>query len=130
VSVDAKTKAKADKKRQQDKERQRAKRQRDQDKNAALGVQEYRVQLSQKESNALDILCAYRGGAIAYDANEYIATLIRRDKARMEEEKKHLGNCDFCGEPLPMGCKNGLGIPKLKGVAECWYTRKEKKLRL
>jgi hypothetical protein len=123
-------KAKADKKRQQDKERQRAKRQRDAEKNSELGIHEYRVPLSQTESETLAELCAYRGGAIAYDANEYIATLIRRDKARMEEEKKHLGTCDFCGEPLPIGCKNGLGIPKLKGVAECWYTREEKKLRL
>ena len=128
--MDAKTKAKVDKKRQHDKERQRAKRQRDAEKKSELGIQEYRVPLSQIESETLAELCAYRGGAIAYDANEYIATLIRRDKARMDEEKKHLGTCDFCGEPLPMGCKNGLGIPKLKGVAECWFTREEKKLRL
>jgi hypothetical protein len=128
--VDAKTKAKADKKRQQDKERQRAKRQRDAEKKSELGIHEYRVPLSQTESETLAELCAYRGGAEPYSPEEFISTLIRREKKRVDEEKKHLGQCDFCGEPLPMGCKNGLGIPKLKGVAECWYTREEKKLRL
>lgn len=122
--------AKADKKRQQDKERQRAKRARDAEKKSELGIHEYRVPLSQTESEALADLCAYRGGAEPYDAAEFIATLIRREKQRADEEKKHLGTCEFCGEPLPMGCKNGLGIPKLKGVGGCFYTREERKLRL
>ncbi len=122
--------AKADKKRQQDKERQRAKRQRDAEKNSSLGIREYRVTLSQTEADTLADLCAYRGGVEPYGAAEFIATLIRRDKQRMEDEKASLGTCDFCGEPLPTGCKNGLGIPRLKGVEECFYTRDEKKLRL
>jgi hypothetical protein len=130
MSVSSADQAKADRKRQQDKERQRAKRQRGAEKNSELGIHEYRVPLSQAEVDTLDELRAYRGGAEPYEVNEYLATLIRRDKARMEAEKQHLGQCDFCGEPLPMGCKNGLGLPRLKGVAECWYTREEKKLRL
>jgi hypothetical protein len=125
--VKSKSKEKADKKRQQDKARQQAKRQRDAEKNSELGIQEYRVQLSQKESDALNTLREFRGG---YDVNEYIATLIRRDQARMEEEKKHLGTCKFCDEPLPMGCKNGLGKPRFKGRGECFYTQEEKMLRL
>ncbi len=128
--MDAKDQAKADQKRQQDKERQRAKRARDAEKKSELGIREYRVPLSQAESETLAELCAYRGGVEPYDANEYMATLIRRDKQRMEAEKQHLGQCNFCGEPLPMGCKNGLGIPKLKGVGGCFYTREERKLRL
>lgn len=122
-----KNQTKADKKRQQDKARQQEKRKRDAEKNSKLGIKEYRVQLSQKESDALNTLREFRGG---YDVNEYIATLIRRDHVRMEEERKHLGTCEFCNEPLPMGCKNGLGKPRFKGRGECFYTQEEKKLRL
>ena len=64
-------------------------------------------------------------GPEPYDAAEFIATLIRREKQRADEEKKHLGQCDFCGEPLPMGCKNGLGIPKLK-ASEAAFTHEKK----
>lgn len=125
--MDAKTKAKADKKRQQDLKRQQAKRTKDAKKNLELGIKEYRVQLSQVEVSTLDELRKFRGG---YDVNEYLATLIRRDRQRMEEEKKQLGTCDFCGEPLPNGCKNGLGKPSFKGRGECFYTQNEKALRL
>ena len=128
--VDVKRQAKADKaekKRQQDLKRQQAKRAKDAEKNSELGIKEYRVPLSRVEVAALDELREFRGG---YDVGEYIATLIRRDKQRMEEEKKQLGACEFCNEPLPMGCKNGLGKPRFKGRIECFYTQEEKKIRL
>ncbi|MGO3406772.1 hypothetical protein [Marinomonas sp.] len=120
--MDAKTKAKVDRKRQQDLKRQQAKRTKDAKKNLELGIKEYRVQLSQVEVSTLDELRKFRGG---YDVNEYIATLIRRDKERMEREKAELGKCEFCDNELPSGCAK-----KFKGHGRCFYTINEKALRL
>lgn len=120
--VDAKQQAKAEKKRQQDLKRQQAKRAKDAEKNSELGIKEYRVPLSKVEAATLDELREFRGG---YDVGEYIATLIRRDKERMKEERKQLGTCDYCCEALPKGCGK-----KFKGLGQCFYTQDEKKLRL
>lgn len=123
ADVKKQTKAdKAEKKRQQDLKRQQAKRAKDAEKNSKLGIKEYRVSLSKVEAATLDELRKFRGG---YNVGEYIATLIRRDKERMEEERKRLGACDYCGEPLPKGCSK-----KFKGLGECFYTQDEKKLRI
>lgn len=113
---------KAEKQRKQAKRRQQAKRQRDAEKKSNIGIREYRIQLSNSEAAALDELRTFRGG---YDVNEYLATLIRRDKERMEKEKTELGKCDFCGNALPSGCAK-----KFKGHGQCFFTRDEKKLRL
>ncbi|MEO9655924.1 hypothetical protein [Marinomonas sp.] len=120
-------KDKDDKKRQQATKRQQEKRAKDKERYADMGIQEVRIKLSQTERDSLEELRLFRGG---YDVNEYIATLIRRDSERMQEEKKSLGTCEFCHEPLPMGCKNGVGSARFKGYAQCFYTSEEKKLRL
>lgn len=110
--------------------RQRAKRARDEEKNESLGIREVRFFASTREIEMLVELRAFRGGSSPYDLSEYVSAFIRQDYMRMEEEKKHLGSCAFCGEPLPLGCKNTRGVPKFKGLGECFYTFEEKKLRL
>ncbi len=109
--------------------RQQAKRKRDEEKYAAMGIKEFRLLLSLSEVAMLEELRVFRGGATAYDMGEYISTLVRRDYERMKEEIKRLGSCAFCGEPLPMGCKNALGVPRFQGRSECFYDREERKLR-
>ncbi|WP_394178450.1 hypothetical protein [Marinomonas posidonica] len=113
---------KADQLRQQATKRQQEKRAKDKARNQEMGLKEIRIQLSRAQLADLKELRRFRGG---YDVNEYIATLIRRDKQRMETEQAQLGQCQFCQKALPKGCNKHF-----KGHGQCFFTREEKKLRL
>ncbi len=96
------------------------------DRLAKFEIKVVEVKLSKRERETLAQNCKVRGGVRgAYDADEYIATLIRRDAERLEQQLAELGCCGKCGSPLPGGC-DGL----FKGDGECWHTDKAKSLML
>ena len=86
----------------------------------SFDIKRIEVPLSATERAMLAEGCEFRGG---YDANEYIATLIRRDHTRIQEIKAELGSCEFCQSPLPTGC-NKIH----KGRAECFHTHKARQI--
>lgn len=110
------------KQREQARERKRRQRERLQ----SFDIRVVEVKLSVTERDQLARNCEIRGGVRgAYDADEYISTLIRRDTERLNRQLKKLGSCPKCKSPLPEGC-GGL----LKGDAECWHHAKNKALSL
>lgn len=67
-----------------------------------------------------------RGGlGGAYDMNEYILTLIRRDAERLKRDLSQLGLCPSCGVQLPRGC-GGAG----KDRGDCWHHPLKNQLQL
>lgn len=113
---------KAQKKRQDDAERKRKSR----EKLKQFDIKVVEVKLSATERATLGELCKVRGGVRGeYAADEYIATLILRDKERLDTELAALGSCSKCGDALPGGC-GGL----FKGEAACYHTHQARELML
>lgn len=84
----------------------------------AMGIKVVEVKLSAKERETLEHCCKVRGGVRGpYDADEYIATLIRRDAEKLKRDLSQLGKCGYCKTELPEGC-GGL----FKGQCDCWHT--------
>lgn len=88
----------------------------------SFDIKRVEVPLSATERAMLAEGCEFRGG---YDASEYIATLIRRDHARIQKIKAELGSCEFCQSPLPTGCNK-----KFKGRTECFHTHQARQTLL
>ncbi|MGY5383262.1 hypothetical protein [Vibrio metschnikovii] len=105
-----------DKRRAEAAERKRRQRQREKE----ADIQEVRLKLSRVERERLSKMCQVRAGASEpYDAAEYVALLIDRDWARLQQQLTDLNSqcCGKCKDPLPSGC-NGL----FKGDSECFHT--------
>lgn len=103
-------------------QRKRAQRERE----AKLAIKVVEVKLSQTLREALDRNRVLRGGVRgAYDADEYIATLLRRDTERLNKQLATLGHCAHCGEQLPDGCG---GV--FKGQSECFHNLDYRQLEL
>ena len=98
--------------------RARKRRQRQREKEA--DIQEVRLKLSRVERERLSKMCQVRAGTSEpYDAAEYVALLIDRDWARLQQQLTDLNSqcCGKCKDPLPSGC-NGL----FKWDSECFHT--------
>lgn len=94
----------------------------------ALGILPVEVRLGAREREMLAEGCKVRGGVRgAYESAEYVATLIRRDHARLSEQLGDLSGraCGFCGYALPEGC----GGRRL-GELPCWHTHDARALEL
>ena len=81
---------------------------------AKFGVKRVEVGLSESERETLAMLCQVRAGEgkEPYSVDEYISTLIRRDKERLDEQLK-FAQCNKCKLPLPGGCNgNNVGSPE------------------
>jgi hypothetical protein len=90
-----------------------------------LGVVNVNIKLSAKDNEQLSELCNVRGGVRGpYDKDEYIATLIRRDAEKLENDLFEL-KCDGCTLKLPDGCG---GV--CKGQSDCYHTLSYRKLML
>ncbi len=71
---------------------------------AKLGIKSVEVKLSAKERDDLARLCEIRGGVGgAYTVDEYISTLIRRDKERLQKQLTEDHCCDACSSIFPDG---------------------------
>lgn len=106
----------SDKKKKEAAERKRRQRQREKE----ADIQEVRLKLSRVERERLSKMCQVRAGASEpYDAAEYVALLIDRDWARLQQQLTDLNSqrCGKCKDKLPSGC-NGL----FKGDSECFHT--------
>jgi hypothetical protein len=92
----------------------------------ALDIAVVEVKLSASERAMLDAGCLARGGVRGeYSRDEYIATLIRNDAAKLARDLSQLGGCAKCGDTLPSGC-GGLFM----GDAGCFHSVDAKKLML
>lgn len=111
-----------EKKRQEAAERKRKSR----EKLKQFDIKVVEVKLSATERATLSELCNVRGGVRGeYTADEYIATLILRDKERLDAQLAALGCCGKCGEALPGGC-GGL----FQGEAACYHAHQARELML
>lgn len=85
-------------------DRKKAQRERDR----TQGVRRIEIRLSAEAIAALDRACGIRGGVRgAYDLSEYVETLVRQDRQRLDlhlEQLKEAGPCKACGRELPEGC--------------------------
>jgi len=72
---------------------------------AKMGIKSVEVKLSENERNDLTRLCEIRGGTTgAYTVDEYISTLIRKDKERLEQQLYRTGPCcAACSDTFPSG---------------------------
>ncbi|SFB46357.1 hypothetical protein [Azotobacter beijerinckii] len=73
----------------------------------ALGVKDVTTQLGPRERKMLEEARKARGGLDGpYSVAEYLAELIRRDHALLEQEHGWLEGriCAGCRKPLPRGC--------------------------
>ncbi len=71
---------------------------------AKLGIKSVEVKLSEKERDDLARLCEIRGGTTgAYSADEYISTLIRRDKERLQQQLTAKPCCAACSAVFSTG---------------------------
>lgn len=101
---------------------QRKRQQRERDK--AMGIKTLQLPLSENERVMLQYNCRIRGGIDGpYDATEYIATLIRRDGARLKRDLSQLGKCANCDKPLPEGC-----AAKRRNEQDCWHHGTKRQL--
>lgn len=93
-----------------------------------LGILPVEVKLGPREREQLANGCKVRGGVRgAYEAAEYVATLIRRDAERLEAQLGDLAatSCGQCGKALPQGC-GGVW----RGENACWHTHGARDLEL
>jgi len=77
------------------------------DKLKEQGLEEVTTILGPRERQQLEEARTARGGmAGPYSVAEYLATLIRRDHALLEQELGRLEGvvCSACRKPLPRGC--------------------------
>lgn len=72
---------------------------------AKFGVKRIEVNLAESERATLTMLCRLRAGEgkEPYSIDEYVSTLIRRDKERLDEQLKG-AQCSKCKMELPAGC--------------------------
>ena len=94
---------------------------------AAAGGKKLELALDSQELEMLAQNCAARRpGREPYELNEYIALLIRKDAAELEQQLKTLAHqqCEKCKEQLPV-----QSCP-CQGEAACWATRGWYELKL
>jgi len=92
----------------------------------AMGMAKVEVVLSIKDREQLARNCEVRGGVRGkYSADEYLATLLRNDTKRLDEQLLNIGSCEGCTLELPEGCQ---GV--CKGQNDCWHTHKARELML
>ncbi|MFK3873090.1 hypothetical protein [Pseudoalteromonas rhizosphaerae] len=93
---------------------------------AQLGIKPVQVNLAESEIETLDMLCKVRAGEgkQPYSYDEYISTLIRRDKERLTEQLKS-AQCAMCKLPLPTGC-GGVN----SGTSACYKYKLNNRLAL
>lgn len=71
----------------------------------AKGFDRLDVVLGQSVVQDLDALLVARGGwSGQYDKTEYINSLIRADRARLDQQLTAPGACPLCLKALPAGC--------------------------
>jgi hypothetical protein len=107
-------------------EAQRKREQRERD--AEAGIVEFEVRLGPLEAAMLREGQEIRGGAHgAYTRAEYIATLIRRDNALLQQQRGALEGrvCENCRKPLPRGCGGTWGRESL-----CEFAQADRALKL
>lgn len=93
---------------------------------AKLGIKSVEVKLSENERNDLARLCEIRGGVGgAYTVDEYISTLIRRDKERLAKQLTETHCCDACSNVFPDGPTG-----KIEYDPDCWHPVGRKDLAL
>jgi hypothetical protein len=95
---------------------------------AAMGIHRHEIKLSTTEQDMARFACLVRGGLHApYELNEYLATLVRKDYARLLEQLADLQGmtCEQCHKPLPLGCQGDH-----QGYATCWFVRGPRSLLL
>ena len=93
---------------------------------AKLGVKPVQVNLAESEIENLDMLCKVRAGEgkQPYSYDEYISTLIRRDKERLDKQIES-AQCTMCNLPLPTGC-GGVN----SGTSACYKYKLNNRLAL
>ncbi len=93
---------------------------------AKFGVKRIEVNLAESERATLTMLCQLRAGEgkEPYSIDEYVSTLIRRDKERLDEQLKD-AQCSKCKMELPAGC-SGVN----SGNPDCYNSVLINRLRL
>lgn len=94
---------------------------------AAAGGKKLELALDSQELEMLAQNCAARRpGREPYELNEYIALLIRKDAAELEQQLKTLAHqqCEKCKEQLPV-----QSCP-CQGEAACWATNGWQKIKI
>ena len=94
----------------------------------AQDIKEVAVKLGPAERVMLDEARTIRGGVDGpYDVEEYICTLVREDRARLDGQIADAQRypCNQCGKTLPAGCG---GV--FKGELACLHTPSAWKLRI
>lgn len=94
----------------------------------AMGVKVVEVELGRAEREMLDKARRARGGLDGpYSVHEYLATLLRRDFALLEQQQGKLAGriCENCRKPLPRGCGGTWA-----GEAGCLRAQTDKALQL
>lgn len=94
----------------------------------AAGIEAVEVRLGPVELAMLREGCEVRGGVGgAYSRTEYIATLIRRDNALLQQQRGALEGrvCENCRKPLPRGCGGTWGRESL-----CEFAQADRALKL
>lgn len=73
---------------------------------AAAGIEVLSLRLGPVELAMLREGREARGGAEPYSAVEYLATLLRRDHAWLQQQQGLVAGriCGQCRKPLPLGC--------------------------
>ncbi len=107
-------------------EAQRKREQRERD--AEEGIVEFAVRLGPLEAAMLREGQGTRGGASGpYTRAEYIATLIRRDNALLQQQRGALEGrvCENCRKPLPRGCGGTWAAEAL-----CEFAQADRALKL
>jgi hypothetical protein len=82
-----------------------ARQRRRREKLAKMALRPVVIKFSETERVMLDEARTMRGGSgDPYDVEEYLALLIRRDHEAVTRLLSEVGQCNECGERLPMGC--------------------------
>lgn len=98
------------------------------ERDAEAGIVEVEVRLGPLEAAMLREGQEIRGGASGpYTRAEYIATLIRRDNALLQQQRGALEGrvCENCRKPLPRGCGGTWGRESL-----CEFAQADRALKL
>lgn len=95
---------------------------------AAAGIEVLSLRLGPVELAMLREGQQARGGDEPYSAVEYLATLLRRDHAWLQQQQGLVAGriCGQCRKPLPLGC-GGFWI---KEAAVCERAQLEKAMQL
>ncbi len=94
-----------------------------------MGIKVIEPKLSATERALLDEVLSARG----YEITEYVATLIRQDHARLQEQLATIRaeRCERCGLELPRGClQEDAEEGEREGEAGCWRTYNARRLSL